>query len=134
MSNKDVPEGNIYPRQQGAPGFSVIGQLIEQLDAGLQELDHVTKEQHATITQLQLRLLPIQANLVKPLTLVNDLAQIVEILQSSFVKKENTSALTQQVQKLTNENQDLQLKLLRVETQLDLLKDILIKKPGDDSL
>lgn len=134
MSNKDVPKGNIYPRQQGVPEYSVIGQLIEQLDAGLQELDHITKEQYANITQLQAQLLPIQSILDKPLTLVKDLVQMVGILKSSFVKKENTIALSQQVQQLTNENESLRLKLLRAETQLDLLKDILIKNPGDDSL
>lgn len=134
MSNKDIPEGNIYPKQQETPGFSVIGQLIEQLDAGLQELDHITKEQYANITQLKAQLLPIQSSLDKPLTLVKDLVQIVDILKSSFVNKEKTIALSQQVQQLTNENENLRLKLLRAETQLDLLKDVLLKNPGEDSL
>lgn len=135
MSNKDVPEGKIYPKQEGTPGFNVIWQLIEQLDAGLQELDLVTKEQYATITQLQSQLLPIQGNLDEPLKLANDLSQIKDVLQSVFVKKnEIIIALSQQIQKLTNENKSLRAELLRADAQLDLLKDVLLKNRGEDSL
>jgi hypothetical protein len=130
MSNKGVPEGKIYPKQQGTPGFSVIGQLITQLDAGLQELDLVTKEQYATITQLESCLSPNQCGSDKPLTLANDLSQIANILQSAFLKKEKTIALSQQIQKLTNENQNLRLELLRAEAQLDLLKDVFLEIKG----
>ena len=63
-----------------------------------------------------------------------DLMEIVDILQSYIFKNDKTIALGQQVQQLTNENQSLRLKLLRAETQLDLLKDVLLKNPGEDSL
>lgn len=133
MSDKDIPEGKIYPKQQSNPGFSVIGQLIEQLDSGLQELDLVTKQQYDAIVRLKSRLLPTQSSSDKSLTLASDLSKITEAIRSILAKNEKAGLLEQQVGKLTDKNQDLQLKLLRAEAQLELLKDVLIKNHGEDS-
>ncbi len=58
LSNKPIPQGKVYPKQVEMHGFSVISQLITQLNQGLIELDLVTKNQYATITDLKSRLNP----------------------------------------------------------------------------
>lgn len=125
LSNKDVPEGNIYPKQREIPGFSVIGQLISQLDSGLQELDHITKEQYKNILRLESQISPALPSLDKPLTLANDLLQISEFLKAKF-SNNNITQLNQKMQQLTLENQSLRNELLRAEAQLALLKDVLL--------
>ena len=134
LSNKDVPQGKIYTKQQGKLGFSVIGQLINQLNSGLLELDQVTKDQFATITKLESQLSARQHNLAKPLTLASDLSQVADLLHSALDKGERGSTLKQQMQKLSDDNLALHHELLRAEAQLELLKDVLLNNLQEDSL
>lgn len=57
MSNKNIPHGNIYPMQSSECCFSVIGQLIFQLDSSLQSLDQITKQQYQEIMALKSQLI-----------------------------------------------------------------------------
>ncbi len=134
MSNKDVPEGKIFPTQAEMPGFSVIGQLIAQLDTGLQELDQVTKDQFATIVKLESQISTKRPDIEKPLTLVQDLSQIADFLRTKIADSEPSTLINQQIQHLVEENQGLRNELLRAEAQLALLKDVLLNNLGEDSL
>ena len=134
LSNKAVPEGKVYPRQAEKPGFSVIGQLISQLDSGLQDLDQVTKDQFATIVRLESQISTERSDLEKPLTLANDLSQIAGFLRTKIAVSGHSALLKHQMQQLAAENQSLRNELLRAEAQLALLKDLLLDNLETDSL
>lgn len=134
LSNKDVPQGKIFPRQSGMSGFSILGQLIAQLDFGLQELDQVTKDQFATIVRLESEISAKQPDIEKPLTLAHELSQIADFLRTKNSGNKPSALLKKQMQQLLEENQNLRNELLRAEAQLELLKDVLLNNLGDDSL
>lgn len=134
LSNKDVPQGKTFPKQLELSGFSVIGQLVSQLDLGLQELDQVTKEQFATITRLEAESACRRQVLNKPMRLVSDLTEIGDFLQSAFGDRDRGTALQQKMQQLINENQALRTEMLRADAQLALLKDVFLNKLDTDSL
>jgi hypothetical protein len=134
LSNKDVPQGKIFPKQVGMPGFSILGQLISQLDSGLQELDQITKDQFSMIVRLESQISTKQPDIEKPLTLAQDLSQIADFLRTKTSGNDRNALLKQQMQQLVEENQGLRNELLRAGAQLELLKDILLNNLGENSL
>lgn len=129
LSNKDVPEGKIYPKQRETPGFSVTGQLIAQLDAGLEELDQVTKEQYENIVRLESQVSPLFSAANKPLTLASDLSKIADFLRTK--SSSDNTLLDQKMEQLAAENHGLRNELLRAEAQLVLLTDVLLNNLDD---
>lgn len=132
LSNKDVPVGKVYPKQRQMSCFSVVGQLIAQLDYGLQELDKVTKEQYQEIFRFESLMQPMLPLKSSHLTLASNLEQIADTLKKKYLG--NNNLLSQKVQQLQTENQSLLDDLLRAEAQLVLLKDIFLNNLGEDSL
>lgn len=132
LSTKNLRQGEIYPKQLGAPGFSVIGQLIAQLDLGLQALDKVTKDQFASIVRLESQNLPERLIHENSLTLANDLSQIANGLREWLSGSERSALIQPQMQHLANENQGLRSELQEALAEIDLIKNSVPPRLSDD--
>lgn len=122
LSNKKVSSGLIYPRESDKEGFNVVGQFIAQLNAGLNELDLVTKEQYSVISHLKhLNHTP------KPQLCITNLSNDIDLIRDLLEKRLSQSQgliniLEHKLQEAMSNSRRIRLELTRAEAENEIMR------------